>query len=352
MKEKDIDNLIIQGNLTVLETVDAIDKGGRGIVFLCQGRKLLFAVADGDIRRYILKNGKLDANVTELNLKSPCFLHEYEKKRACDVADDEYINAIPIVNDDMEIIDIFFRREPNEKKETIDVPVVIMAGGKGTRLYPYTKILPKPLIPIGEIPIVERVMDEFHQYGICKFVMSVNYKKNMIQAYFSDNSNKYEVEYLEEKKPLGTAGSLKLIDRGNVKPIIVANCDSIVKANYYDLLQHHINYKYDITMVVSLKSQVIPYGVIELNANGELDKIVEKPVKSYMINTGMYVINPDIIEYIPDDELFHMTDLIEEVISNGKRIGVYPIGEDSFLDMGEFAEMKRMEQKLNIISEK
>ena len=181
--------------------------------------------------------------------------------------------------------------------------------------------------------------------------MTLNYKKGMIKSYFNDLEPEYRIEYIEEDKPLGTAGSIKLIDEKFNKPIFVANCDALIMADYADIYEHHINFRNEITMVTELKNITIPYGVVNTGDNGELLTMEEKPKMSYFVNTGMYVVNPGVINEIPDDELFHMTNLIEKVMNNGGKVGTYPISEDSFLDMGEFDEMKRMEQKLNTISE-
>lgn len=176
--------------------------------------------------------------------------------------------------------------------------------------------------------------------------MTVNYKKNMIQSYFAEIKKGYTIEYIEEEKPLGTGGSLKLINRSFDTPLFVANCDSLIRTDYSLLLEHHKNSKNDITIVTALKNDTIPYGVIYSKENGKLDHIVEKPTRSYLINTGMYIINPEMISLIPDDTMFHMTHLVEKALELGYSVGMYPVSEDSFLDMGEFAEMKRMEEKL------
>lgn len=267
--------------------------------------------------------------------------------------DKEKIRVVPVLDEKKHIVDIIMadRSKYLEKAKKMfisGVNVVIMAGGKGTRLYPYTKILPKPLIPIGEIPIVERVINAFAEYGISNFLMTVNYKKNMIKSYFSEIEKNYTIEYVEEEKPLGTAGSIKLIDKPMREPLFVANCDSLVRTDYIKLYQYHTDMRNAITIVTALKNDTIPYGVVYSKADGILERMDEKPLRSYFINTGMYVINPQMIDLIPEDSLFHMTQLVEKAVECGHRVGVYPVSEDSFLDMGEFAEMRRMEEKLNI----
>ena len=231
------------------------------------------------------------------------------------------------------------------------IPVVIMAGGKGTRLYPYTKILPKPLIPIGDIPIMERIIQIFRRYGVQQFYATVNYKKSMIKSYFAENMGNFSLRYVEENQPLGTAGSLSLIEETFDTPFIVTNCDILIHADYADIFQYHQAAGNELTMVTALKNIVVPYGVIHSSGNGRIDSMEEKPKLSYFVNTGMYILNPKLLQEIPQEVCFHMTDLADQLLKEGRKVGMYPISEDSFLDMGEFEEMRRMEEKLNLKAE-
>lgn len=353
-----IRNYIGKENLSVVDAMSQIDINARGILFIVDDEnRLVGTLTDGDIRRWILNKGDLASPIYMAMNRFPKSLKSYEKDIALQYMRDNQITAVPIVDEYNIIIDIVFVNEDclfrvNEHNVLLSgIPVVIMAGGKGTRLYPYTRILPKPLIPIGETPIVERIIGRFLLHGINRFYMTLNYKKGMIKSYFNDLEPEYRIEYIEEDKPLGTAGSIKLIDEKFNKPIFVTNCDALIMADYADIYEHHINSRNEITMVTALKNITIPYGVVNTGDNGELLTMEEKPKMSYFVNTGMYVVNPGVINEIPDDELFHMTNLIEKVMNNGGKVGTYPISEDSFLDMGEFDEMKRMEQKINTISE-
>ena len=221
-----------------------------------------------------------------------------------------------------------------------------MAGGKGTRLYPYTKILPKPLVPIGEIPILERILNQFHRFGSDSFTIVLNYKKDMIKAYFADQNLPYKLYFIDENDPLGTAGGIRLIKRKFDVPIIITNCDILIRTDYNKVLEHHLESKNDMTIVSSLRTTVIPYGVIHSKEQGIVERMEEKPKISNFINTGMYILNPEYVKWIPENEVFHMTDLADKMIKSGKRVGMYPISETAFLDMGEFEEMKKMEERL------
>jgi NDP-sugar pyrophosphorylase family protein len=235
-----------------------------------------------------------------------------------------------------------------QKKKVENVEVIIMAGGKGTRLYPYTKILPKPLIPIGDVPILERIINRFYDYGLTEYYLTINYKKEMIKSYFNEAHVPYHLHYIEEDKPLGTAGSIKLIDKKFTQPVIVTNCDILIEADYSEIYQKHIENGSAMTIVTALKHIEIPYGVVNGSEGGVITSMDEKPRHSYFVNTGMYVVNPEYFELIPDDTVYHMPQLADELIKQGKKVSMYPISEDSFLDMGELEEMKRMEEKLCI----
>lgn len=358
MNRERLKRFIGTSDISIAETMERIDSNAGRILFIVdEQEKLIGSVSDGDIRRWILKTGSLTHSVDHAMMKEPKFLFSKEREQAKALMKREQITALPLLDTNKRIVDIVILTEIEEKRdfEKADlsgVPLVIMAGGRGTRLYPYTKILPKPLIPIGDTPIIERIIDSFIEYGIRKLYMTVNYKKGMIKSYFSDMSPQYEICYVEEDRPLGTAGSLKLIKDKFELPVFVTNCDSLIRTNYGDLYEYHRKSGNQITIVAALKNIVIPYGVMKPGENGELIGMDEKPKNSYFINTGMYVINPDIIEKIPDKVMFHMPHLVEAVMRDGKSVGMYPISEDSFLDMGEFSEMKRMEEKLNIAAEK
>ncbi|WP_042256375.1 sugar phosphate nucleotidyltransferase [Butyrivibrio proteoclasticus] len=349
--KKNIANCLSTENITVVDAMKKIQDNARGVLYIVdENGKFLGSVTDGDIRRWVIQTGNITGTVSMfLNRNAKCIM-ESQRDIADNVLNTLGVRSLPIIDDNGFIKDIVFDEfysSAGLNDCLKDVPIIIMAGGKGTRLYPYTKILPKPLIPIGEVPIIERIMNQFHKYGACDFYLVLNYKREMIKSYFMDQKLPYQVEFVNEEEPLGTAGGIRLIDRVFTSPVIVTNCDILIEADYEDIISCHKQLNNDMTIVSSLKNISIPYGVLETGENGKVLSMREKPSIPTMVNTGMYIINPKFIDWIPEKEVFHMTQLAQKLIDSQKKVGMYPIDDNSFLDMGEFEEMKRMEKRLS-----
>lgn len=344
-----IEEILIGEEISVLEALQRLDSTAKKILFVVDGKCLKGTVTDGDIRRWILSNGGLDATVKRVANYSPKYLLEDKKPSAIEFMEQYQINAVPILNKNFEIVDIIFENDCD--KEVImdvlkDVPVVIMAGGKGTRLYPYTKILPKPLIPVHDVPIIEHIMNEFHHYGCDKFHLIVNHKKNMIKAYFAENNLPFDISYADEEIPLGTGGGLSLLKGKIDSTFILSNCDILIKEDIAAIYKLHKEQKHLITMVCSAQNFVIPYGIVDIDQNGEIEKMKEKPTLSFLTNTGCYIVEPEVIEELEENVALGFPDIIEKYRLQGKKVGVYPISENAWLDMGQMDELKRMEKKL------
>lgn len=339
--------LLVDEEKSIIEAMDLINKNSKRILFVNKDKKLVASVTDGDIRRWILKKGSLDAKVKDIANYEPFYLEENKENMAKEFMNNNFIDAIPIVNKQMEILSVvFLKEESTAQRKELKVPVVIMAGGFGTRLYPYTKILPKPLIPIGEIPIVEHIINRFNKYGSTNFYLILNHKKNMIKAYFNEIEKAYNVHYIDENKPLGTGGGLSLLKDKINTTFILSNCDILVEEDYQKIYEHHKNQNNLITMVCSVKNIKIPYGVIEINENGEIDSMKEKPEISFFTNTGFYIVEPKVIRDSEEDKIIGFPDIIEQYRSQGEKIGVYPISENRWLDMGQLDELEEMRRRL------
>ncbi|MCI9050131.1 MAG: NTP transferase domain-containing protein [Coprobacillus sp.] len=312
MKNEWLKQYIGNETMSAVEAMQKIDINAKGILFILDKKgRLVGSLTDGDIRRWLIKTGDLDGIVAQMMLKNPSYLFENEASKCIAFMRKKKITAIPILDTERRIVEIVFDTRIDDKSIKFsnlleDIPVIVMAGGKGTRLYPYTKILPKPLIPIGDIPILERIFNRFNRYGVNEFYLTVNYKKEMIRSYFNDLNLPYKIHYVEEEKPLGTAGSIKLIKKEFHTPVIVTNCDILIEADYGKVLCFHKESKNAMTIVSSLKNTIIPYGVLHSKGEGVIVSIEEKPKLSHFINTGMYIINPEYITRIPDHTFYHM----------------------------------------------
>jgi len=328
-------------NAAIKQAMKKLDAGSIGFLCIYKNNKLFGVITDGDIRRAILNDIPLNTSVEKITNTNFTFLSEnYTKQEVDYIFKNTHVKHIPVVNKNNELIeiiteDVFYKIKPDTKQNKIDAKVVIMAGGKGTRLMPFTQIIPKPLIPLGDKSMIEIIMQEYNKYGISDFYISVNYKASMIKAYFKDIKHAYNIKYIDEDKPLGTAGALKFVENEFNKPFFVANCDIIIKTDYAKIYDFHITGNYDITLAASMQHYQIPYGVCEISKGGELIKINEKPEYDFLVNTGMYILSPEILKHIPENKFYHITHLIEDVKSKGRKIGVFPVSEKSWIDIGQ-----------------
>lgn len=341
-------DLIIDESYTVIQAMEKLDSNGKKILFICRNNILCAALTDGDIRRWILKNGDLNAEISLVANYSPQYIYEDMKYKAKSILKELVLEALPVLNSKNEITDVIFSYDgfSNHRQDLLNVPVVINAGGVGSRLYPYTKILPKPLIPIGEVPISEHIINRFLAYGVNCFYFIINYKKNMIKAYFNETEKNYDVIFIDEEKPLGTGGGLKLLNEKIYETFIFTNCDILINEDFSKIYNYHKENKNLITMVCSLKNFTIPYGVVEIADNGDIKEMREKPKFSFLTNTGCYIVEPEIMRYIDDDEIIDFPSIIERCKSNGEKVGIFPISEGSWADMGQFDELDKMKRKL------
>lgn len=345
----ELHKFIVDQNNTVKQAMKKMDENGKEIVYVVSDNKLIGSLSDGDVRRYILNDGDISLPVEQAMHTEPVSVFEIDYSKTQEIFESNSgINSIPELNEDNSIRTILFRSTEQIYKEKLTAPVVIMAGGKGTRLYPYTKILPKPLIPIGDTPIVERIINRFNKFGSDKILMSVNYKKNMIKSYFNDVDSPYQIDYFEEDKPLGTGGSLYLMREHLNETFFVSNCDILIDADYTSIYDFHKKNEYDVTMVASVKNTVIPYGVLKLDKEGLLESTEEKPEYTHLINTGMYLLEPSIVDLVPDNEFTDLPTVITKAKDKGLRVGVYPVSENSWLDMGQIKEMENMIENLGV----
>jgi len=346
-------DIIVLPDITIKQALKKLNQFGEKCLVVADKNKLLLGtLSDGDLRKAILKGAVIGNFITGIYQSKPTVLieSEYTQEKAEKLFVQNKFDLIPLVDGEGKVVDILIWDkifDKNEKKLLEkDVPVVIMAGGKGTRLEPFTKVLPKPLVPIHEKPVIEHIIECFTSVGVHQFIITINYKARIMKAFFEELNPDYAVDFVEEEVPLGTAGSLNLFKDKFTKSFFVTNCDVIIKADYLDLYNFHQENHYDITLVASMKNYIIPYGTCELNRDGHLKKINEKPEYDFLINTGLYILNPEVLAFIPKNTIYHVTDLIEDATNNGKRIGVYPIDGDAWIDVGQWAEYQKAVERL------
>lgn len=344
-----IKNQKVTSEISLLSALKIMDSIGKKMLFVYNHNKFDSILTIGDIQRAIIKNVPMDSLVsTILDRKDKIYASVYQSRETIkSMMIKERIDCMPILDEEGNIVDVcfwedLFSQTTEEVREPIVLPVVIMAGGKGTRLKPITNIIPKPLIPVGNKTILEEIMDQFEGIGCKEFYMSVNYKSDMMRFYLEQLDHKYQIEFFEEPKPLGTIGSVSLLKGKISSPFFVSNCDIVIDQDYRDVYEYHKNNQNDITIVTAVKSLRIPYGVIETGENGLMTGLKEKPEQTYMINTGVYILNPDLIDEIPDGEFFHITHLMEKVQARGGRVGCFPVSDNAWRDMGEWSEYLKM----------
>jgi dTDP-glucose pyrophosphorylase len=345
------ETVLVRKTISIMEAVKLMNRIAMQVLLVTDDeRNLLGVITDGDIRRAILANLDFSESIASIMTCNPVTMtHPPNKEKAIRLMKKNDIRHIPLVNemgkisgllrwkDFFENGDVAVSKKPNS--------VVIMAGGKGTRLDLFTKILPKPLIPIGEKPIIEHIMDNFHKYGFERFILSLNYKADMIKAYFSDaNYRKYLINYTLEKKFMGTAGSLSLLRQRLDDTFIVSNCDVMIDANLEHLFSYHKKNGNHATILGIVRNVEIPYGVLKTH-QGDLEDIIEKPEYHFVINSGIYVLEPEVIGLIKDGQQIDMPDFLMAAKKKGYKVQTYPI-TCSWFDVGQWGEYKRAIQHI------
>ena len=354
MSKKNIDYLLVSPTALIIDALKQLEGTAmRTLVVANDAKQLLGTLTDGDIRKQIIHGANLYSPITSFYNQSPQTVSFFDKTHLKRLFLKHKIMVIPIVDSQNKIVDIiswdalFSDKSIFKSKNTITNTVVVMAGGKGIRMAPFTHILPKPLIPIEGKTIMEYIMDTFIEQGVASFYATINFKSSIIEAYFKGMLNSpYSLSFLKENSYGGTASSLSLLPKQD-QEIIINNCDVIIKADYSKIIETHRKKKATLTIVASIHHFQIPYGVIEQDSNGHVMSINEKPERSYIINSGVYILNPDIIALIPKDQKFDMTDLIELLIKNNQRVVSYPISASEFVDIGNWDSYRQALQQFS-----
>lgn len=347
LTEKQLE-VIINSDCTILEALKRMDLIKRKLLLVIDDRKYNGLLSIGDIQRGIINNVELSNPISHLNRGNYIVADtgssiNHVKQMMYEIR----AAFMPVINENNNVVDIHFWEDLFTIKETVplnqfNLPVVIMAGGFGTRLQPLTNVLPKPLIPIGDRTMLEEIFDRFGKHGCDEFFISTNYKAELIEFYLHSLSLPYKLNFFREEKPMGTAGSLTLLKHQIHSTFLVSNCDILIEQDYSEMLDYHKANNNEITIIAALKHFPIAYGIIETGDNGQLTDLKEKPELTFKINSGMYILEPHLLDEIPENEFFHITQLIEKIRLRNGNIGVFPVSENSWKDVGDWPEYKKV----------
>ncbi|OFY81658.1 MAG: mannose-1-phosphate guanylyltransferase, partial [Bacteroidetes bacterium RIFOXYA12_FULL_35_11] len=306
-------NNIVSINLTIISALKLMDEKKCKLLFIVESdNKFIGVLSLGDLQRAIINQKSLETPIKDILRKLITVANTQQSfDEIKQVMLEKRVEAMPVIDSKGYLVKVVYWEdiigdETLKNKTQINLPVVIMAGGQGQRLKPLTNVIPKPLFPIGENTIIEEILESFIEYGCDKFFLSVNYKSDIIKYYIENQvKQKYNISYLEELKPLGTAGSLQLLKDVIKETFFVTNCDILINQDYSEILKYHRENNNELTVVAALKNYSIPYGTIETGKNGVLDSITEKPEITFKINTGFYILEPHLISEIPQNTFFH-----------------------------------------------
>ena len=330
---------------SVKDVMQVMDESALQIAFVVDGEnRLLGAVTDGDVRRSILRGGDLSQSVTAIMNSHPVVAPQGTERTAIlRLMKAKSIRQIPLVDEDNHIVGLAQMEELLYRPQR-DNAVVLMAGGLGTRLRPLTDKIPKPLLKVGAKPILETILESFLDAGFHRFYFAVNYKSQMIEDYFGDGSRfGVEIEYLHEKKRMGTAGALYFLPEVPQEPIFVMNGDLLTKVDFGELLDYHMEQGAAATMAVREYNYQVPYGVIDFDGE-RIAAIREKPSYSFFVNAGIYVLSPEAVARVDKEEFFDMPQLFNALVEAGQKTTVYPVRE-YWLDIGRMDDFERAQEE-------
>ncbi len=337
---------ILEQSISIQRAIKYLNKQKhKCLIFVDNKKKLIGTLTDGDIRRSLLKKIDLNEKVIKAINKKPFFLKKNQIKKLNNPKYlkkiDLNVKLIPVVDKDHRIVKVL-KLDDYKKNKTFNevlrklshVPAVIMAGGKGKRLKKFTELFPKPLLPFKNSTVIEIIINNFKLAGIKNIYITLNYKKKLIKSYLSNKSNQLDLHYIEEKKSLGSAGSIGYLKNKINGDFFLINCDTLTNLNLENLYSFHKNKKNDLTIVAANKKFSIPYGSCVLNKFGKFEKILEKKSFLELINIGMYVFSPKVLNLIKNDLKLDMDKLIEKMSKKKMRISIFPIDENSWIDTG------------------
>lgn len=327
--------ILLSSQSTILEAMQLIEKSDAKICLVVDSnQRLLGTVTDGDVRRGLIKHISINDAVDQImNSKPMSALAGTSPDTIKKILKDKKVSQIPIVDENKKVVDIFLADELVQGLQK-DNLVVLMAGGLGSRLGELTVETPKPMLHVGNRPILETLLENLKEHGFRNFMISVNYKAEVIENYFKDGQQfGVNITYIKEKERMGTAGSLSLLPKDIKQPLLVMNADVITKVDFSSFVDNHVKQKHMASMCVRKYDLQIPFGVVQVE-NGQITKLEEKPTHSYFVSAGIYVLSPSVLSLIPQNTYFDMPSLFNTIISSKKmKTGVFPIHE-YWMDVG------------------
>lgn len=345
---KDWKKICVLEHETLLNAMRIINESGaRFSLVLSADGKLKGTLTDGDIRRAILNGVKLEDSVDKVMNNNPIIADiNASKVELSTIMKTHEITHIPLVDENKKLIAVLSLKDVQVTQPIKENAVVLMAGGLGSRLGELTANCPKPMLKLGDKPILEILIENLREDGFYNFYLSVNYMSEMIESYFEDGQKLgVSIKYIREKERMGTAGSLSMLEPINELPVIVMNADVITKINFSTLIEFQEANQFDACLCVSRHDYQIPFGVVE--CDGDLvKKIEEKPIQSSLVNAGIYSLNPDLLKLIPKNTFFDMPSLLDKIIAEKKRLGVFQI-QDYWLDIGRRDDFYRARNDYN-----
>ena len=341
-----IEKITVSSSTKLIDVLKKMDEMEHKLLLVADGDIFVGVVSIGDLQRSILKC--VDLNIAVKEIIRPDILFALESDSMQKIKEEMVkfrMEFMPVVSDSKKLKTVIFWEDLFPSKMDVikldnKVPVVIMAGGLGSRLKPLTNVIPKPLIPIGDKTIIEYIIDMFEEVGCNEFYCSINYKADILKYYL--DSKQKNIFYFQEPQPLGTAGSLYLLKDKLNGTFFVINCDILLDVDLSELMKFHKTNKNTITLVSVVKNLQIPYGTLKTKENGQLVVLQEKPNEVYQINSGLYILEPEIFDYIEDNKFLHITTLIEKLMDDEKKVGVFPVNEHSWTDMGNWDEYLKL----------
>lgn len=341
--------VLVRGHESILKTVEVIDRSGLQIALVTDENGLLLGtVTDGDIRRAILGGVTLAGPVQGIMNKSPVVLEsDLAMPAVLERMTKSNVRQLPIVTYDGKIAGLHLLSDVLRSVPHTN-PIVIMAGGRGTRLRSLTDSCPKPLLNIGNKPLLENLVIMLAKQGYCRVYLSIHYRGEMIEEYFGDGSKwGVSIEYLKEDTPLGTAGALSLLPGTFSEPIVVLNGDLLTRVDFTQLINFHCEHKGMATMGVKLYEYQVPYGVVQIN-DKQVVQLVEKPIERHFINAGIYALDPSCLKLVPHNTPFNMTDLFDRILESGGACLSFPLTE-YWLDVGQPEDFARATQDVSSV---